>query len=142
MQFWKKPQLLKLDIHFSCILFYTSHYLCTIKKTPFMFTCSNTGYKPLPVITTKISLDQSFTILVIKHNIQVSTKWLPINKILNFILKNYISTKDIGFNLPLIHFQISFKTHSIHHNIKNNSILNYALSTKISFCLRLNWLGY
>lgn len=96
-------------------------------------------YKPLPVIT-KISLDQSFTVLVVKRNIQISTNWFPVSKALNFIINNYISTKDTRFNLPSIHFKISFKTHSIHHNIKNNSILNYALSTKISFCLSLTGL--
>lgn len=95
-----------------------------------------TDYQPLPVVK-KRSLHQSFTVLVVKHNIQVSTKQFPVSKILNIILNNYISTKDTGFNLPSLHFKIAFKTHSIHHNIKNNSILNDAFSTKISFCLSL-----
>lgn len=96
-----------------------------------------TGYNPLPV---KNISDQSFTVLVVKHNIQVSTEWFPESKIWNFIINKYIFTKDTGFNLPLIHFKISFKTHSTCHNIKNNSILNFALSTKISFHLCLTGL--
>lgn len=106
------------------------------KKNPIHVYMLYTGYEPLPV-TTKISLDQSLTVLVVKHNIQVSTKWLPVSKIWNIIINNYISTKDTWCNLPSIHFKISFKTHSIQHNMKNNSILNYAPSTKISFRLSL-----
>lgn len=33
--------------------------------------------------------------------------------------------------------KISFKTHNIQHDIKNNSVLNYALSPKVSFHLSL-----
>lgn len=43
------------------------------KKNPIHVYMLYTGYEPLPV-TTKISLDQSLTVLVVKHNIQVSTK--------------------------------------------------------------------
>lgn len=116
------------------------------KNKPIHVYMLYTGYEhtyiyciTLPVIT-KISLDQSLTILVVKQNIQVSTKWFPVSKIWNIIINNYISTKDTGFNLPSIHYKISFKIHSIQHNIKNNSILNYALSTKISFHLSLTGL--
>lgn len=124
------------QLHF--VLCLTLLYLYTIKKNLIHVYMLYTGYKPFPVIT-KISLDQSFTVLVVKHNIQVSTKWFPESKIWNFI-NNYISTKDTGFNLPSMHFKISFKTHSIHHNLKNNFILSCALSTKTSFCLSLTGL--
>lgn len=141
MQFWKKTNptfkiWYPFQLHF--VLCLTLLYLDTIKKMqPFMFTCSIQG---ITHFLLKISLDQSFTVLVVKHNIQVSTEWFPESKIWNFIINKYIFTKDTGFNLPLIHFKISFKTHSTCHNIKNNSILNYALSTKISFHLCLTGL--
>lgn len=135
MQCWKKPPLLELDIHFSCILVYVSHYLYNIRKNIHVYMLY-TGCVPPHVKT--ISLDQSLTVSVLKHNIPVSAKWFPIIiTIWNVIITSYIFTKDTGFNLLSIHFNISFKTYNIQHDINTNSVLNYGLSPKVSFHLSL-----
>lgn len=130
----KNPDTLKLDIHFSYILVYVSHYFICVRTNIHVYMLY-TGYGPPRVIT--ISLDQSLTVLVVKHNIQVSTKWFLVSKTWNIIITNYTSAKNTGFNLPSIHFKISFKTHNIQHDINNNSVLNYAPSPKVSFHLSL-----
>lgn len=93
-----------------------------------------TGYVPLHVKT--ISLDQSLTVSVLKHNIQVSAIF-PISIIWNVIITSYIFTKDTGFNLLSIHFKISFKIYNIQHDRNTNSVLNYGLSPQVSFVLNL-----
>lgn len=81
--------------------------------------------------------DLSLTILVFKHNIQVSTTWFSLGVIWNITIISCVCTKGTGFNLPPIHFKIAFETHAVQHDIKNKSVLNYAFSPKVSFHLSL-----
>lgn len=100
-------------------------------------SCLHALYRVWTISCYNKNISGLVTHLVVKHNIQISTKWFSISIIWNVIIISYISTKDTGLNLPLMHFKISFKTRNIQHNINSNSVPNYALSPKVSFHLGL-----
>lgn len=57
------------QLHFGLMF----HIICILSRRNIHVYMLYTGYGP-PRLITRISLDQSLTVLVVKHNIQLSTK--------------------------------------------------------------------